>query len=223
MCFQSSWNWVGWLTDPVYSFLDHRTITLHASVLYLESQFMRLHWEIYLSILKVSLVEALEHSISKIMWFHPASSFPFPSQSMYSHGKHFSDFDECKERRLNLFLSIPSTGQVEDHNCLWIDVSRIDIVRPRFLTLFNMTAVYEELKATGKFEDMNIHVDEAEHSMEMHLPYIAKVFEGWGSHDQCGDGFVPPFFIYITFLISLFRLRCWTILNLILATLRLAA
>ncbi|BBM99718.1 MEMO1 family protein [Marchantia polymorpha subsp. ruderalis] len=38
--------------------------------------------------------------------------------------------------------------------------------------------VYQELKATGRFEDMEISVDEAEHSMEMHLPYIAKVFQG---------------------------------------------
>ncbi|XP_020211574.1 protein MEMO1 [Cajanus cajan] len=37
--------------------------------------------------------------------------------------------------------------------------------------------VIEQLKATQKFELMNIRVDEAEHSMEMHLPYIAKVFE----------------------------------------------
>lgn len=40
----------------------------------------------------------------------------------------------------------------------------------------------EELKATGKFETMNIRVDEAEHSMEMHLPYLAKVFEGYLFH-----------------------------------------
>ncbi|KAF1893163.1 hypothetical protein Lal_00001600 [Lupinus albus] len=38
--------------------------------------------------------------------------------------------------------------------------------------------VNELLKATGKFELMDIRVDEAEHSMEMHLPYLAKVFEG---------------------------------------------
>ncbi|MED6159575.1 hypothetical protein PIB30_043522 [Stylosanthes scabra] len=38
--------------------------------------------------------------------------------------------------------------------------------------------VNEELKATGKFELMDMRVDEAEHSMEMHLPYLAKVFEG---------------------------------------------
>jgi MEMO1 family protein len=38
--------------------------------------------------------------------------------------------------------------------------------------------VIEELKATGKFEMMDMRVDEAEHSMEMHLPYLAKVFKG---------------------------------------------
>ncbi|KAB2629435.1 protein MEMO1-like [Pyrus ussuriensis x Pyrus communis] len=38
--------------------------------------------------------------------------------------------------------------------------------------------VIEELKASGKLELMDIIVDEAEHSMEMHLPYLAKVFEG---------------------------------------------
>jgi AmmeMemoRadiSam system protein B len=39
--------------------------------------------------------------------------------------------------------------------------------------------VYQELRATGKFEVMNLSVDEAEHSMEMHLPYLAKVFKGY--------------------------------------------
>lgn len=38
--------------------------------------------------------------------------------------------------------------------------------------------VIEELKATGKFELMDLRVDEAEHSMEMHLPYLVKIFEG---------------------------------------------
>lgn len=39
-------------------------------------------------------------------------------------------------------------------------------------------SVVEELKATAKFDVMDIHVDEAEHSMEMHLPYLAKIFNG---------------------------------------------
>ncbi|KAA8525522.1 hypothetical protein F0562_007377 [Nyssa sinensis] len=39
--------------------------------------------------------------------------------------------------------------------------------------------VNEELKATGQFELMDLQVDEDEHSMEMHLPYLAKVFYGY--------------------------------------------
>ncbi|TPX33856.1 hypothetical protein SmJEL517_g03397 [Synchytrium microbalum] len=34
------------------------------------------------------------------------------------------------------------------------------------------------LKETGHFEDMDVDVDEDEHSIEMHLPYIYKVMEG---------------------------------------------
>jgi hypothetical protein len=40
------------------------------------------------------------------------------------------------------------------------------------------SVVYSELKRTGMFEDMSRSIDEAEHSMEMHLPYLAKVFKG---------------------------------------------
>ncbi|CAL9233997.1 unnamed protein product, partial [Arabidopsis halleri] len=36
----------------------------------------------------------------------------------------------------------------------------------------------KEIRAMGKFGMMDLRVDEAEHSMEMHLPYLAKVFEG---------------------------------------------
>jgi len=36
--------------------------------------------------------------------------------------------------------------------------------------------VYKELTSTGLFEWMNLETDEDEHSIEMHLPYIAKVF-----------------------------------------------
>lgn len=37
--------------------------------------------------------------------------------------------------------------------------------------------MYSDLSATGKFEMMSQQVDEEEHSIEMHLPYIAKVME----------------------------------------------
>jgi predicted class III extradiol MEMO1 family dioxygenase len=35
--------------------------------------------------------------------------------------------------------------------------------------------IYAELKATGEFEMMRLAVDEAEHSLELHTPYIARV------------------------------------------------
>jgi predicted class III extradiol MEMO1 family dioxygenase len=37
--------------------------------------------------------------------------------------------------------------------------------------------VNEELYATGRFETMKIDTDEDEHSIEMQLPYVAKVME----------------------------------------------
>lgn len=36
--------------------------------------------------------------------------------------------------------------------------------------------VVEELRGTGMFDDMELEDDEAEHSLEMHLPYIYKMF-----------------------------------------------
>ena len=38
-------------------------------------------------------------------------------------------------------------------------------------------AVYSELYATEMFEEMSLSADEDEHSIEMQLPYIAKVME----------------------------------------------
>jgi len=46
--------------------------------------------------------------------------------------------------------------------------------------LYNLkvdTKTTEELAATGKFDKMSISTDEDEHSIEMHLPYVAKVME----------------------------------------------
>ncbi|XP_045541659.1 protein MEMO1-like [Papilio machaon] len=39
--------------------------------------------------------------------------------------------------------------------------------------------IYSELEATRQFEWMDIQTDEDEHSIEMHLPYIAKVMEDY--------------------------------------------
>ena len=40
-------------------------------------------------------------------------------------------------------------------------------------------AAISKLEATGEFSAMRRSVDEDEHSIEMHLPYIRKVFEGF--------------------------------------------
>jgi MEMO1 family protein len=34
------------------------------------------------------------------------------------------------------------------------------------------------MKKTGKFSEMDLDTDEDEHSIEMHLPYVRKIFEG---------------------------------------------
>lgn len=46
--------------------------------------------------------------------------------------------------------------------------------------LYNLkidSEIYRELKSTGHFQEMSLSVDEEEHSIEMQLPYIAKVME----------------------------------------------
>lgn len=40
-----------------------------------------------------------------------------------------------------------------------------------------LISVYAELDAAGQFERMSLDVDEDEHSIEMHLPFIAKIME----------------------------------------------
>lgn len=47
----------------------------------------------------------------------------------------------------------------------------------RFIYMINSFLVNEELFATKAFEKMKMSTDEDEHSIEMHLPYIAKVME----------------------------------------------
>ena len=39
-------------------------------------------------------------------------------------------------------------------------------------------AIYDELASTGLFDEMQLSVDEREHSLEMHLPYIVHVMGG---------------------------------------------
>lgn len=49
---------------------------------------------------------------------------------------------------------------------------------------FQFWVVYHELRASGQFETMTRSVDEDEHSIEMHLPYVAKVMERWARVEE---------------------------------------
>ena len=49
------------------------------------------------------------------------------------------------------------------------------------------TATIQTLRSTNQFQDMSSSTDSAEHSLEMHLPYIYHIFRG--SHEQ---GNPPP-------------------------------
>ncbi|XP_023231505.1 protein MEMO1-like [Centruroides sculpturatus] len=56
-------------------------------------------------------------------------------------------------------------------------LSPAKIYRTPFYDLTIDQEIYEELYSSGLFEEMTIHTDEDEHSIEMHLPYIAKIME----------------------------------------------
>lgn len=43
--------------------------------------------------------------------------------------------------------------------------------------VIDLVSVNGDLEMTGQFEWMDLDTDENEHSIEMHLPYIAKVME----------------------------------------------
>lgn len=56
-----------------------------------------------------------------------------------------------------------------------VDLKQIVVIV--FHSYLYVYIVYEELEVTGRFERMSMKVDEDEHSIEMQLPYIAKVMQ----------------------------------------------
>nr|XP_032804521.1 protein MEMO1 isoform X3 [Petromyzon marinus] len=56
-------------------------------------------------------------------------------------------------------------------------LSSVSIYKTPIYNLRIDQKIYSELSQTGMFEKMSVEVDEDEHSIEMHLPYIAKVME----------------------------------------------
>ncbi len=58
---------------------------------------------------------------------------------------------------------------------------RKSVFRPLYLILhiIQLSCIaIKELEATGHFEQMSLSQDENEHSIEMHLPYVRKIFQG---------------------------------------------
>lgn len=52
-------------------------------------------------------------------------------------------------------------------------------LRIKFTKTHVCPTVRRELEETGHFECMDLNTDEEEHSIEMQLPFIAKVMEGY--------------------------------------------
>lgn len=57
--------------------------------------------------------------------------------------------------------------------------------RPRCDDLALLQDITSQLLETGHFEEMTPRMDEEEHSIEMHLPFIRKVFIDSGALDIC--------------------------------------
>jgi len=73
------------------------------------------------------------------------------------------------------FPSVPNMPPLLAHYLSTALVRTFDL--DRLPGLFDFLAI-DELNNTGQFSQMEIGTDEDEHSIEMHLPYIRKIFEG---------------------------------------------
>lgn len=79
----------------------------------------------------------------------------------------------CIARRKRVFILGPS-HHVRLRGCALSIADKYDT------PLYNLKIdkqINAELEKTGKFTWMDITTDEDEHSIEMHLPYVAKVME----------------------------------------------
>ena len=79
---------------------------------------------------------------------------------------------------LNFLLNVRRRA----YNFLTISLLKLDnildcIAIPQIARWFCFSSVYADLHSTGQFDEMTVSTDEDEHSIEMQLPYIAKVME----------------------------------------------
>ncbi|KAL0580406.1 hypothetical protein V5O48_001651 [Marasmius crinis-equi] len=62
--------------------------------------------------------------------------------------------------------------------CKAVIAPSVELWRMGMYEFVDVNLAIRELDETGKFETFSLDDDEAEHSLEMHLPYIRKIFEG---------------------------------------------
>lgn len=155
-------------------FWGHHTITIPGSVHCQQYPFTRLLLETFRLILKVFFLKFCQPNWCNFLCLY------LWRVSIHTRQLMFFFF---QWRTYIVWTPIlGSCPRSKDHMCipgclrtkLKLDRSPLSL-----LMLSSVVTVYEELRATKKFEEMNLNVDEAEHSMEMHLPYLAKVFQGY--------------------------------------------
>ncbi|XP_034839110.1 protein MEMO1 isoform X1 [Maniola hyperantus] len=91
-----------------------------------------------------------------------------PSHHVRLAGCALSSLDKYQTPLYDLTIDKQSKATVHDTGNLF---SWIEMLMSVYFS------VYAELEATRQFEWMDVQTDEDEHSIEMHLPYIAKVME----------------------------------------------
>jgi len=60
---------------------------------------------------------------------------------------------------------------------IWRLTRKVVLVLSKRGNCYMIFIVYKELQSTGRFDMMDLKADEEEHSIEMHLPYTAKMME----------------------------------------------
>ncbi|CAG8613029.1 16573_t:CDS:2, partial [Cetraspora pellucida] len=101
------------------------------------------------------------------------------SRKAYHAGSWYTDNGPRLNKELSQWLeNVPTL--TEDNVPIPVPGARAIIV-PQYETplgeLLLDTEVINELRQTGYFDEMSLIVDEEEHSIEMHLPYVYKILE----------------------------------------------
>ena len=80
---------------------------------------------------------------------------------------------------MSIYVTVPCHQLLcARHHCMiWRLISKVVLVLSTEENCYTVFIVYKELRSTGHFDMMDLKTDEEEHSIEMHLPYTAKMME----------------------------------------------